>query len=49
MVVVDVDDESRAVERLAVGAEPALVRAVDGEQHALVDVAGKDPTQLGER
>ena len=38
VVVVDVDDEPRAIDQRRVGAEPALVRAVDREQHALVRV-----------
>ena len=49
MVVVDVDDEPGAVDRVTVGADPALVRAVDGEEHALVEVVGELAAQLVER
>ena len=49
MVVVDVDDESCAVDRVGGRADPALVRTVDCEQHALLEVVRELPAQLAER
>jgi len=38
VVVVDVEHERRAVERLRLRADPRLVRAVDGDQDTLAPV-----------
>ena len=41
VVVVDVDHEPRAADRLRSFGDPALVRAVDCEQDAILDVGGQ--------
>ena len=48
MVVVDVDDERRRDEDLRVGAETALVRAVERQQDALGGVVRRLPPQVAE-
>ena len=49
VVMVDVDDERRAVQHLGVGPEAALVRAVEREQDARRGIFGKRPAQVVER
>ncbi len=49
VVVVDVDDERRAVQHLGIGPEPALVRAVEREQDARRRIVGQRPAQVVER
>src|SRR5256886_14848119 len=49
VVVVDVEHERRAVERLRLRADPSLVRAVDGDQDTLAPVIREPPPELVER
>ena len=49
MVVVDVERERRAVQHLRVGPEAALVRTVDGHEHALAAVGRELAQQAVER
>ena len=49
MVVVDVDDERGGVEHLGVGAEPALVRAVERQQDTRRGIVGHGAPKIVER
>ena len=49
VVVVDVDDERRAVQHLRIRPEAALVRAVEREQHAIPCVLRNRAAQVPER
>ena len=49
VMVVDIDYQRRALQRLWVGADTAFVGTVERQQHALAPVVRQPPPQLGQR
>ena len=48
-MVVDIDHEQRTLEHDRIGTDPALVRTIEREHNAVLEVIGQIATQLSER